>query len=98
MSKFINIDNVLIVNTDEIQTIERVLFDLDKQDFRGTDANTGEVLEFEFNDFLLAKIHYKNGEIEKVWTGIYSEDNYGEEIDKHWAKLIDCLGCESIEL
>lgn len=98
MTKFINIDNILIVNIDEIQRIERVLFDLDKQDFEREDIDTKETFMLEFDDFLLAKIYYKNGDVEKVRAGIYSEDDYIKEIDENWAKLISCLDCEYIEL
>lgn len=98
MAKFINIDDINIVNIDEIETIDRKLFDLSKKDFTGKEIETEKEVELDYLNLVLAEISFKNGRILKVNTIIYSEDDYVKEIDRSWKEFINCLDCKYIEL
>lgn len=98
MAKFMNVDNMLVVNVDEIHTIERMLFNLDKRDFEVEDTDTKEISVLEFYDFVLARIYCKNGEVQEIMTNICLEDDYAKEIDKRWKELIGGLDYDFIKL
>lgn len=98
MTKFININNEIAISISEIETIERKLFDLRESAFKAIDAETSEVFDLDYKEFVLAEITLKSKKVIEVTAVVYSDDDYHKEINEQWANLIEHLDSKPVTL
>ena len=97
---FININDDVVINTDEIQKIERFLFDVEQEDFEEIDKKTKETFQLDYRSYLLARIYFKNGETRDIDTIIYPEETTEliNQINRNWEDLIVHLNSEEVDI
>lgn len=98
MSKFINMDDELVINIDQIESIKRVLYSVDEKEFIGVSMDTNDEVGLEYRSFTLATIHLKSGNSVVAKTFIYSDEDYTIQIEESWKKLVGCLSTHFIQL
>lgn len=97
MVKFINIDNDTVINVNEIEGIQRELFDVNNKDFI-VENYYGEEVEVDCRSFHLANIFFINGKLLEVNAVIYTDRCYVEQVEEKWIELIKHLDSKLLDL
>lgn len=96
MPKFININNKELIDINEIQNIERKLFNLCDSSFIERSLVVGEENKLvDSKVFTLATVTLKNGRTVDVEAVFYSEDTPNYYVNSEWLNFINCFDHET---
>jgi len=94
MAKFISINDGILINKNEVLKVERLLYDIGKDNFEGTCCETGERELLEYLTFDLAKITLSNGEDVLVKILIYGPEEDEVCIEEWFHQAISYIEAE----